>query len=168
MVRYDTYCDTGITIRYVSWYIYYPLIYEMQNCVVEVPIRIYYNIWDNTYHDTIFSLVIRIVGAVYRYIVIHWWIVTSLLPAESIPWCMFGANLLIPAQICDELSCGQSYRSWTSGWTDRRKDTGNDNTPLAWKVKVINHTHFILHVQHLKSNASSSVHVGLITYQFPE
>ena len=78
MVRYDTYCDTGITIRYVSRYIYYPLIYEMQNYVTEVPIRIYYNIWGNTYHDTIFSLAIRIMGAVYRYIVIHWWIVTSL------------------------------------------------------------------------------------------
>ena len=64
--------------RYVSRYIYYPLIYEMQNCVIEVSIRIYYNIWGNTYHDTIFSLAIRIVGAVYRYIVIHWWIVTSL------------------------------------------------------------------------------------------
>ena len=46
--------------------------------IVEVPIRIYYNIWCNTYHHTIFSLAIRIVGAVYRYIVIHWWIVTSL------------------------------------------------------------------------------------------
>ena len=79
MVRYDTYCDTGITIRYVSRYIYYPLIYEMQNSVTEVPMRIYYNIWGNNYHDTIFSLAIRIVGAVYRYIVIHWWIVTSLL-----------------------------------------------------------------------------------------
>ena len=29
------------------------------------------------------------------------------IPAESIPWCLFGANLVIPAQICDELSCGQ-------------------------------------------------------------
>ena len=29
------------------------------------------------------------------------------IPAETIPWCMFGANLVIPAQICDELSCGQ-------------------------------------------------------------
>ena len=79
MVRYDTYCDTGITIRYISRYIYYPLIYEMQNCVIEVPIRINYNIWGNTYHDTIFSLAMRIVGAVYRYIVIHWLIVTSLI-----------------------------------------------------------------------------------------
>ena len=29
------------------------------------------------------------------------------IPTESIPWCMFVANLVIPAQICDELSCGQ-------------------------------------------------------------
>ena len=27
-----------------------------------------------------------------------------LIPTEGIPWCMFGANLMIPAQICDELS----------------------------------------------------------------
>ena len=31
----------------------------------------------------------------------------QLVLAGSIPWCMFGANLLIPAQICDDLSCGQ-------------------------------------------------------------
>ena len=30
------------------------------------------------------------------------------IPAKSIPWCMFGANLVIPAQICDELLCGQN------------------------------------------------------------
>ena len=29
------------------------------------------------------------------------------IPAESIPWCRFGASLVILAQICDELSCGQ-------------------------------------------------------------
>ena len=29
------------------------------------------------------------------------------IPAKSIPRCMFGAHLVIPAQICDELSCGQ-------------------------------------------------------------
>ena len=28
------------------------------------------------------------------------------IPAESIPRCMFGANLVILDQICDELSCG--------------------------------------------------------------
>ena len=30
------------------------------------------------------------------------------IPAESIPWCMLGANSVILAQICDELSCGQA------------------------------------------------------------
>ena len=29
------------------------------------------------------------------------------IPAESNPGCMFGANLVILAQICDELLCGQ-------------------------------------------------------------
>ena len=32
------------------------------------------------------------------------------IPAKGIPWCMFGANLMIPAQsvtVCDELSCRQ-------------------------------------------------------------
>ena len=53
-------------------------------------------------------------------------------PTESIPWCMFGANLVIRAQICDELSCGQGQ---VYGRTDRRTDTGNDNTPLAGKAK---------------------------------
>ena len=28
--------------------------------------------------------------------------------AESIPWCMFGANLVILAQTCDALSPGQA------------------------------------------------------------
>ena len=30
------------------------------------------------------------------------------IPAESIPRCMFGANLVILVQICDELSGGQA------------------------------------------------------------
>ena len=30
------------------------------------------------------------------------------IPAESIPECMFDANFVIPAQIYDELSCGQA------------------------------------------------------------
>ena len=30
------------------------------------------------------------------------------IPPESIPWCMFGANLVIRAQICDDLS-----RDWS-------------------------------------------------------
>ena len=40
------------------------------------------------------------------------------LPAESIPGCMLGANLVILAQICDELSCGQGKVQ--EGRTDRR------------------------------------------------
>ena len=30
------------------------------------------------------------------------------IPTERTPWCMFGAHLVIPAQICDELLCGQA------------------------------------------------------------
>ena len=30
------------------------------------------------------------------------------IPDKSIPICMFGANLVIPSQICDELFCGQA------------------------------------------------------------
>ena len=41
---------------------------------------------------------------------------------------MFGANLVIAAQICDELSCGQ-------GKLYGQTDAVNDNTPLAWKAK---------------------------------
>ena len=33
---------------------------------------------------------------------------TSSIPAESIPWCMFGANLVILAQMYDELLRGQA------------------------------------------------------------
>ena len=44
------------------------------------------------------------------------------IPSEGIPWCMFGANLVIPTQICDELSCRQSLRTdrWTCGRMERR------------------------------------------------
>ena len=52
------------------------------------------------------------------------------------PRCMFGANFVIPAQICDESSCGQGkVYGQTDGRMDRRTDAGNDNTPLAWKTK---------------------------------
>ena len=36
----------------------------------------------------------------------HWPCIV--MPAESIPGCMFVANLLIPAHICEELPCGQA------------------------------------------------------------
>ena len=40
------------------------------------------------------------------------------IPTENIPWCMFGANLVIPAQICDELSYRQSkFHGQTDGQT---------------------------------------------------
>ena len=41
------------------------------------------------------------------------------IPTESVPWCMFAANLVIPAQISDELSCEQNKVYWK---TDRRTD----------------------------------------------
>ena len=44
---------------------------------------------------------------------------------------MFDANLVITAQSCDELSCRQAE---ADGRMDVRTDTGNDNTPSAWKV----------------------------------
>ena len=49
---------------------------------------------------------------------------------------MFGANLVIPAQICDELS---SWHGKVYGHTDIWTDNGNDNTPLAWKVNGKNY-----------------------------
>ena len=49
---------------------------------------------------------------------------------------MFGENVVIPAQICDELSCGQGkVYGWMYGRTDNWTDTGNDNTLLSWKAK---------------------------------
>ena len=54
-------------------------------------------------------------------------------PAEGIPWCIVGANFMIPAQIYDKLSCGQGK---VDGWTD----AGHDNTPMAWKSKGWKHT----------------------------
>ena len=45
------------------------------------------------------------------------------IPTESIPRCMFGANLVILAQICDELSRGQrKVHGQTDGRTDRQTD----------------------------------------------
>ena len=58
------------------------------------------------------------------------------IPAESIPGCIFVANLMILLQICHELSCRQSkVPGGMDRWTDRRTDAGNNNTPSAWKAK---------------------------------
>ena len=51
------------------------------------------------------------------------------IPAESIPGCMCGANLMIPAQICDELSCGQGK---VYGQTGRQTDRHDDF--IKWKI----------------------------------
>ena len=49
---------------------------------------------------------------------------------------MFGANLVIPAQICDELLCGQGkVYGQMDGRMDKWTDTGNDNIPKAWKAQ---------------------------------
>ena len=52
--------------------------------------------------------------------------------AGSIPWCMFGANLLIPAQICDELSCGQGK---IFGRADRQTDRQTQATTIPFDLK---------------------------------
>ena len=50
---------------------------------------------------------------------------------------MFAANLVIPAQICDNFSCGQVKVYWrTDGRLDGQTDVGNDNTPSAWEAKA--------------------------------
>ena len=50
------------------------------------------------------------------------------IPAKCIPRCMFGANLVILDQLCDELSCMVKFM-------DRLTDAGNENTPSAWKAQ---------------------------------
>ena len=61
------------------------------------------------------------------------------IPTKSIPWCMFGANLVIQAQICEELSCGQSK---FYGRTDGRTDGQTEATIIPlWPERY--HFHFI-------------------------
>ena len=52
------------------------------------------------------------------------------IPAESIPGCIFVANLMILAQICDEWCHGR-----TDCRTDGHTDVGNDNTLSVWMAK---------------------------------
>ena len=55
------------------------------------------------------------------------------IPTESIHWCMCGTNLVNPAQICDELSCGQGkVYGRTDGRTDRRRHRQYSS---AWKSR---------------------------------
>ena len=41
--------------------------------------------------------------------------------AKRIPGCMFGAYMVIPAQICEELSCGQEFMKWQSNRRRQRQ-----------------------------------------------
>ena len=59
------------------------------------------------------------------------WRSRSMTPS-SIQRRIYGENLVILAQMWDKLSCRQCK---VYGQTDGRTDTGNDNTPSAWKAK---------------------------------
>ena len=65
------------------------------------------------------------------------------IPTESIPGCMFGANLVIPAQICNEWSCGQGnfYRQ-TDGRMDRRRQR---QYPFGLKGQRVKMKTIVLH-----------------------
>ena len=59
------------------------------------------------------------------------------IPAETIPGCMFGANLLIPAQTRDELSCGQGkVYGRTDGQTEGRTDRWTDGETQAMTIPL--------------------------------
>ena len=52
------------------------------------------------------------------------------IPAESIPGRMFGTNLVIPAQTCDELWCGQCKVYGRTDMTDGRTDGQTQATAI--------------------------------------
>ena len=55
-----------------------------------------------------------------------------------IPWCMFDANLVIVAAMCNQLSCRQSkLHKEMKRRTDIQADghSVNDNNPSVWKAK---------------------------------
>ena len=55
------------------------------------------------------------------------------IPAESIPGGMFGANLVVPAQMCDDRVDNVKFMDGRmDGQTDGQTDAGNINTPSAW------------------------------------
>ena len=60
------------------------------------------------------------------------------IPAESIPGCMFGANLVILSQICDELSCGQDK---VYGRTDGETDGQMQATTISLQPERVKITH---------------------------
>ena len=52
------------------------------------------------------------------------------IPVKSIPWCMLGANLVILAQICDELSCGQAKFPTSLSQNGQNDLEGQNQWPL--------------------------------------
>ena len=90
------------------------------------------------------------------------------IPTESIPWCMFGANLVIPTQICDELSCGQGkVYGRTVGQTDRRRQR---QYPFGLKGQRVK-TEYLERMIGMKANTNITStltqhrHGGCITYK---
>ena len=66
------------------------------------------------------------------------------IPAECIPGCMFGANLVIPAQICNELSCGQGkVYGQTGGRTERHRQRQNHFDLKGQGVKRLYSQYFL-------------------------
>ena len=63
------------------------------------------------------------------------------IPAESIPRCMFGANLVILSQICDELLCGQDK---VYGRTDGETDGQMQATTISLQPERVKFTHYRL------------------------
>ena len=63
------------------------------------------------------------------------------IPTESIPWWMFGANLVIPGQIRDELSCRQGK---VYGRTDRRRQRQYPFGLKGQGVKMVSGQLFII------------------------
>ena len=69
------------------------------------------------------------------------------IPTENSPRCMFGANFVIPAQICDELSCGQGkVYGRTDGRMDRRRQW---QYPFGLKGQGVK---MKTHVPHVRAN----------------
>ena len=58
------------------------------------------------------------------------------IPAKSIPRCMFGANLVILDQICDELLCGQG-KGYGRTDRDRQTDGGGGRTDRQTQATTI-------------------------------
>ena len=71
------------------------------------------------------------------------------IPVESIPVCIFGLNVVIPAQICDDSSCGQCQVYWQ---TDIQTDGRTQATTLLLWPDIIWANARLLSIGALKTN----------------